>query len=880
MIVPRRFRHQGRVIASGLLVVRDRKARVLRLWRPGTEVQELSYGSVILFDSPRRIHALQDRGTPLVRHGPVLSTCPLDADELEALAPPSGAIVVAHHGTAGVVSGTPVDPASWLQLDEWVVAEPIPLTAPLPPPIVVATNKASRRGIFQAEVGQMPQEALDFLDALEKGAPRLLAPTDGNGGGWGALRGLLKWLRTPGVGAGGGGKPGNGGITGSKLSAARAPARPRGPSWLDRLDSWFAERAFQSGLGALVQQSHNRFLNEMIQRLEGTDLLDALRYAIPLGGEPGAGPGRLAGFLRAGPRDALSFGGASGPASVIPMGEDVLSQLKRLYERVLNKLIDAGNVTEAAYVYAHLLGDANKAVDLLEAHNLWEKAAEVAENSDLPPERTVALWFRAGNLERAVAIARRHNCFGLALTILERKDPEQARLFRLMWSSVAAASGDYVLAVRVLLPLNSPGLGALFDRAIEAGGQSAPDLLALRLIQYPQEFDAVAGPLARLADEPGRAGMNARLRFASTLTTAPITHSSRAAADRIVRSLFIDLSTMGGSEQQRTLTWNLANKASVGLAADLPGRDDLPQPRGLGDGPLLTAEVGVAECGTRDVKDAIILPNGNVLVALGEAGIRLLDANGRLLVGFKQPAHQLAVSETGELAIGLAERGDRKRLTRIDLVKRSARHWYDFDVWFFADQFDHRGWLVSQFNRVYLLDTAAQTNKALWTTQTDGAITDLVFGQGVGLLTRSPDEVTIHWSFNNNLRLTQRKDLEKWPGVEHTTRLLEPFAVETWHRSESQFWSQNINAPRFAISDGPIAVVANHLWSVVVHREEGGTRVRLSTRGGRFVTDIRLRGATRARAHLQPNHLTLSDDRGRVLGWDLGFGGWSTWCTV
>ena len=66
-----------------------------------------------------------------------------------------------------------------------------------------------------------------------------------------------------------------------------------------------------------------------------------------------------------------------------------------------------GKIERAAWVYAELIGDAEEAVQVLERGGKLREAAEVAEKKELAPGLIVRLWFQAGEVERALAIARR-----------------------------------------------------------------------------------------------------------------------------------------------------------------------------------------------------------------------------------------------------------------------------------------------------------------------------------------------------------------------------------------------------------------------------------------------------------------------------------------
>ena len=65
-------------------------------------------------------------------------------------------------------------------------------------------------------------------------------------------------------------------------------------------------------------------------------------------------------------------------------------------------------------------------------------------------------------------------------------------------------------------------------------------------------------------------------------------------------------------------------------------------------------EIAGSDVGTRPGFDAAFLPSGLTVVALGEAGVRLISRAGRAVAELDQPAHALVVSDLADRAIALA----------------------------------------------------------------------------------------------------------------------------------------------------------------------------------------------------------------------------------
>jgi hypothetical protein len=114
------------------------------------------------------------------------------------------------------------------------------------------------------------------------------------------------------------------------------------------------------------------------------------------------------------------------------------------------------------------------------------------------------------------------------------------------------------------------------------------------------------------------------------------------------------------------------------------------------------------------IPDAALLGDGRMLVALGEAGVRILTRDGRTITHFDQPAHRLVLSDHGDRAIALAKRGEVWRLVHIDLLKRSATDWCEARIDAFAPSFDGSLWFIGAQGDFYAIDANAAKFEALW----------------------------------------------------------------------------------------------------------------------------------------------------------------------
>src|SRR5262249_37302057 len=159
--------------------------------------------------------------------------------------------------------------------------------------------------------------------------------------------------------------------------------------------------------------------------------------AIPLGGGEGARP--ALGVPK--PREDLSIPlGPRSEGSAIGVGGELMNELRALYRRTFERPARAGQIERAAFVLAELLGANEEAVAFLEKHGRLRLAAELAESRELAPGLVVRQWFVAGDVERALTVARRTGAFADALLRLRHRDPDRANSFALHWADGLADS--------------------------------------------------------------------------------------------------------------------------------------------------------------------------------------------------------------------------------------------------------------------------------------------------------------------------------------------------------------------------------------------------------------------------------------------------------
>ncbi|GAA1088874.1 hypothetical protein GCM10009663_35660 [Kitasatospora arboriphila] len=492
-------------------------------------------------------------------------------------------------------------------------------------------------------------------------------------------------------------------------AAGGGPRRPLLRALLARL-------ALRSPAAGLVRGRHARYLQRLDRAFRENRWEDALRDAVQLGA-PGGGdrqhwlalglPARYTGALRATPGVAV-VGGTSALS-----GLDVQQYLTDLYRAAAEALEREGRVDEAAFVLADLLHRPGEAVALLDRHGRTAQAAELAEGRELDPDLVVRLWWRAGERDRAVRAAHRRGAVALAVERLTATDPAAARGLRLAWWQHCRSAGDRIGAVEAVWPeeeLRTSVVADLRDAVALGGpaqGRALAHLLAL-------DVPAATVRLARaVIDGEERAGTGRRAALLTALSELPAADPvvdrelTTAAARAAVRDGGFGAPAGQGTDRARFD--RLLARADLLAAADLarpvrPGR--------TGGRPLeLTA---ADRPGTLPVLDAAYLDSGALLVACGQAGVRLLTPDGRTKARWDTPADRLVLADHGGNALVVADHGPVTGVSRLDLATRRLRPWTTLRSTATLGSYDGRQLIGVDGQGLVVLDTAADRPTVVW----------------------------------------------------------------------------------------------------------------------------------------------------------------------
>jgi hypothetical protein len=848
VIRPRRLAHRGTVIATGfvidlsLVAASEARRRVLALWAPGASIREHEGHLLITGLRPSRVHVSVAPGTPLVDRNGVLAAMPLETDEAAELAIP-GAVVLARAGAAEVLplaSAREVDPAAWVDLGSLQVAEVKPLAAPparaaIPQPpttdirtvtgapaadgLVTEVAAALRRARSSAVAGiGKPSRWVRFTQWLS----RRLAPRQ-------------KALPAP---------------SGSELAKL---------SWFDRLRNRMAEALWKSRLGTALGRRHAAYLRRVLEMFDRGELEDALRHAIPLGGE--GGEARVGvGVPR--PRESLDLTfGAHRTRSVIPVADIAMTMMRDRYRAAASRLEQSGRIDEAAFVMAELLGDVKAAIALLERHGRFGVAARLAEGRGLEPGLIVRLWFLAGDRERAIDAARRLRAWADAVARLERSGDSRAAALRMLWADHLADAGDFVQAVEVAWPVESSRalVESWIDRGIALEGTAAARLLVKKLVVAPSSFDKVAPAMLAILGASDLDAVRHRATMIEEILRSPTNAALQTIARPALRALVRDCG-VGGEGARSDLVERLIKFADdAALRADRPGFPAARRrPSLLDRAHAVELSWSAHDVGAVPVYDAAMLPGDRLLLALGELGVRIIGRSRRTIAQIDQPATKLVISDHGSRALAIIPRGQVQRVARLDLIERRGAYWCDAEFDSGASTFDGDLWIAARGSEVLAIDTTAARWRAAWGVEVEPK-------QALCSVRRDG-----HWFV---IAVRDGGQLEHWHYEGFTLRARRPWQMTEFvpaRLNDARIVARDVENESFFSADQiEDAELADDYVVQKIRAKTGLYAWITHDKLNRKLADFRLEGATAASLRLTDKLLTIGDDRGRVIVFDV-----------
>jgi len=848
----------------------EARRRLLGAWETGAQAHALDDGYLLLWKAARRLQCETAPGLPLCSLDGVLASAPLSAPERAGLAAGTAVLVFGASLHVHVLGAdTRRDPSRWLDVSAIPVCsalampqEPqagftaaVPEAAPdvrsllgsaVPPPS--ASREAFLRGAARAQ-GEGASRAGKAAAAAGLAAGGLVA------GVVGGLMGLLRKTR-------------------SSYPGAR-PAAPAGGSaapspMADWLAARFGKLAAMTRLAHLLGWRQASYLRKMLRQFEEGNFEEALRHAIPLDSKQAA---TRQFFGRPGRRDKLDIG-ASASAAAIGMDGGSIDLLRATYQRSFEMLDRAGRIDEAVFVLAELMNRHQEAVDYLERKERYAQAAQLAETLGLAPAAAVRLHAKAGNLARAVLLARMAGCLAESVAELERRRDAGAAALRLEWAQSLAACGNLPEAAAAVWPLTDERARALdWLRAAEAdGGTLGVQGLLYTLALDPEALRSRQPALQALLTAPGPEAELQRLRAAECLLRLD---GHNAATRRIAAELWRVLAAQR-DEVRHALSGDSLAKL-MKLASDPVLADDAPRATGGKAAAAVSLaarseplRISFAETGLHPLLDVCALPDGGHVLALGEGGVVLAREGGRAPLRFPVPAQHLVVSENGRRALALARREKAVRVSRLDLVSGKVEDWFSAELQFWTREFDGATWSVVANDRMMVLDATAPGQSVLWQI---GDLPGSVIGferegDHEALLMRTGASVE-QWRYQLPARRLLAREqaylpehvLDILPDCERNTPLL--VAGPDGRDSGVLLLEPGRGHIDIAIRPARAALYQGRL--LLQETSDAGWRCHLMDSAGRLLCEIVLPDAHMAQATVRGGHLLAWDRRGRVV---------------
>jgi hypothetical protein len=558
---PRALSYRGVIRAAGFYIDvaltggHEARHRILAFWTPGSSVYRVGgNGLVLRLASPVVVECDQSPGVPLVHWQGSLYGAPLATDELKMVSAPMNSVVLVRGGAAIIepLSDRQLERVeTWIEVGSFVSIEVTSLGEEMAPPRMVAEKVEfdprrqldgvppespelneviaalrSRVGLSEREARFEPVESA-FLLRVRSSLVRVAS----------GIQSLIAGLgpsRRASDRASGAGQTTN-------VRAAR-PQKTLFQRLSSRLQMLQWRLVLTTRVARLIGNVQARYLAKVMELFERGDMNEALRHAIPLGGEFESQVLKPA-LWKPIPRFDLSFSPYLTRArSVISLGDSLLSRLRNLYRESFERLEVQGRIEEAAFVLAELLHANEEAVAFLERHGRLRLAAEMAEARELAPGLVVRQWFVAGDVQRAILIARKTGAFSDAVIRLERREPQLGAKLRLLWATALADAGDYSAAVDAIWPVDEGRRLALgwLDHAIQLGGPAGGRALARKLAVAPEEFETLRDRATDLLEDESVEGLSTRVAFAEGLRHGTRNTQSKAVARMAVRAILRD----------------------------------------------------------------------------------------------------------------------------------------------------------------------------------------------------------------------------------------------------------------------------------------------------------------------------------------------------
>ncbi len=525
------------------------------------------------------------------------------------------------------------------------------------------------------------------------------------------------------------------------------PASANGPGLLSSIMGWLR---WHTPLGDPLRKQFNARIDLVERMIAANDIDGALKLALRLGGGKLGEKSRIRYPNRLpGRRSTLDFDLASPNFTMPIMGDAAFLSLNGRYRQLADQLERQGDFHRAAYIRSQLLGDHRGAVLTLEAGELYRDGAKLALDARLDPSMAIRLFFKAGELSTALALAKRADCFEeLAEDSRDKGHDYHAYVIR-AWTDMLLATGQPLRALQVTDHLTTtkdvdPALLALrrdwielalhdtagdgFDtelmvRTLTSASWTADDISPRGLESFPYmpsingsgPFPAVLEWLQIMlrGDVPDARDtlldlLNALMRIANTESIEQAAFWRGPALpviETFARSL-IELASNGLSENDLQIVHALLAKANLQVMAT-----DVRKLSKLHSAPIPAKpewHIPSATTTRPAIKHACLLSNGHMLVWRESRLLELLDGSGTALwrQNISDVVGLVSIGSSPNAIVIQAQRDGTRSLTRFSSRDRMFNFIGNIDLIAHHDITSESQWLVQIGGKIGALDLA------------------------------------------------------------------------------------------------------------------------------------------------------------------------------
>jgi len=498
------------------------------------------------------------------------------------------------------------------------------------------------------------------------------------------------------------------------------PATPRERGWLGRVAAWLV---WHTPLRNALVQQYERHLQELDRLFQAGRLEEALKRALALSGEqdlqnkpktaygdmPLSGP-----LVRE--RLELDLSGARA-TSRVPLSREAYEHFLRLYRDQAKRLFEAGDLESAIFVYAELLNDAKGAIDLLIKAGRLETAARLAQARRLPPGFFIPLWFRAGNKQRALDLAARHEAFAELWKELKPGDPFRA-VVGLEWARRLAASGHYGRALAISDELTDDVTAERQEwirRALQGPRQG--ELIARALIILPWRSDESEGPYTAFQQllQAGPDFAEERVTLAELLVNPAFEKRGRGdqftarlplLAHHLAKRLAVDEAEFGHDSRRAVAALRLSEEGrQFAFRVDLRRSSRVPKPHLA---PAQTSLELMPSPALAAIIDAVVVSGRRVLIAYHSGLVKLVDFAGREIWREQvNGLHGLVPVGMGHTVLLVRDDLGERRLSVLETAPLRHRDLGRFPVAFYHPWASADTWLVFSGRNALCIDVAS-----------------------------------------------------------------------------------------------------------------------------------------------------------------------------